>query len=369
MKTRGAMRLRGLVCASLFAACAPNRPTAFVSAFAAGDRAHHAGRSRDAAIEYLDAARATGRPVDRDEAIYRAAMSFAEAGDREEALTRLDWLAIHSDPEIRGDRGAFDAARLRMEWGDAVRAVRDFETLAVRSPDSGLSRRAVELAAMQLDRDDPSGTRANEWLASIEPRVRARDLEVTLRWMQAHRADIADRSDEAIRAYERLLEIPYPRNTHWDDGGFAYAQRLVAVHRAEDALHVIDRILAVRETAVLRPGSDERPHYQDLGLLRARILRDEVRDPARAAEAFHRFYVEFPDSRFRDDALWSELQLRDANTQHDRACDLAVTLAREFACTRHGRNGAEFARTCGRNVAAPDESRCHPHRGTARSLP
>jgi tetratricopeptide (TPR) repeat protein len=344
------------------AACAPNRPEAYVSALAAGDRALAAGRRREAADAYDTASHATGRPVDRDEAMYRAAMAFAATGDVPAALARLDWLAAHGDAEIRGDRAAFEAARLRLANGEIERAVRDIEALAVRSPDAGNVRRAIELALERIDQQDPSGVRGSQWIAGLEPRVRGHDLEITIRWWLARRHEAAGRNEQAERAYARLLEIGYPRNMHWDDGGLGYARLLRREGRFRDALHVIDRVLASREIAILRPGSDERPRFQDLGLLRARILRDDLHDDVAAADAFHRFFVEFPDSRFRDDALWSEVEIRESLGQHDVACDLAARLAHEFECTRYGRRGIERARACGRAISGPDESHCHPHR-------
>jgi tetratricopeptide (TPR) repeat protein len=350
-----------IACVAL-AACAPNRPEAYVSALAEGDRAISAGRRRDAARAYDEASHATGRPVDRDEAMYRAAMAFAAVGDVAAALERLDWIAAHGDAEMRGDRAAFEAARLRLANGESERAIRDIEALAIRSPDAGSVRRGVDLALSRIDRDDPSGDRGLAWIESMEPRVRGHDLEVTLRWLIARRHETAGRNELAERAYVRLLDIPYPRNTHWDDGGLAYARLLRTEGKFRDALLVIERVLASREIAILRPGSDERPRFQDLGLLRARILRDDLHENAAAAEAFHRFYVEFPDSIFRDDSLWNEIEIRESLGDHDTACALAAQLAHEFECTRFGRRGIERARACGRRVDDPDEARCHPHR-------
>ena len=349
------------------AGCAPNRPTAFVNALAAGDRAHFAGREREAATEYDEAAQATGRPIDRDEAMFRAALAYRHSGDTAAALERLDWLSSHSDAEIRGDRATFEAARTRFDTGDGARAEHDLEGLIVRSPDSGSARRGVDLVLAYRDQQDPSGASALAWIDSFEPRVRRRDLEPAFRWFRARRLEAAGRFDDAIRAYESLLEIPYPRNMHWDDGGFAYAQRLRSLHRPGDALAVIDRTLAVREIAVMRPGSDERPRYQGLGLLRGEILRDDLHDASRAADAYHRFYVEFPDSNYRDDALWSELELRDGLGQRDQSCGLATTLGRDFPCTRFGRRGAERARDCGHPVGDEVAARCHPHRIDSRA--
>ncbi len=356
-----ASRVIGLVawCSVALVACAPNRPTAYMASLAAGDRAHSAGREREAARAYDEASHATTRPLDRDEAMFRAALSWRHVGDTDAALERFDWLATHALRWERGERAAFEAGRMRLESTDATRGLADLEALIVRAPDTGPARRAVDLVLEHLDGQDSSGAASLAWIDATEPRVRDHDLEVALRWLRARRLERLGRDGPALAAYERLLEIPYPRNMHWDDGGLAYATRLRALERPADALAVIERILARREIAVLRPGSDERPHFQELGLLRARILRDDLHDPARAAEAYHRFFTEFPDSLHRDNVLWDELELRDALGQRDRACDLAGVLARDFACTRFGRRGAARTRECGHPVGDEVAARCH----------
>ncbi|MEI8258995.1 MAG: hypothetical protein WCJ30_25280, partial [Deltaproteobacteria bacterium] len=244
----------GLVawCAVALAACAPNRSTVYVSALAEGDRAHAAGREREAAGAYDEAAHATTRPLDRDEATYRAAMAWRHVGDTAASLERFDWLTTHAQRWERGERAAFEAGRMRLESTDATvsaRGATDLEALVVRSPDTGPARRAVDLLLERLDGSDPSGAAALAWIEETEPRVHGHDLEIALRWLRARRLEALGRDDAALAAYEQLLEIPYPRNMHWDDGGLAFALHLRSLGRPADALSVIERILSRREVA------------------------------------------------------------------------------------------------------------------------
>jgi tetratricopeptide (TPR) repeat protein len=298
--------------------------------------------------------------------MYRAGQAWHRAGDDATAMERFDWLAAHGSPEAREARGAFEAARLRLATGQVERAEREFLELARRAPGSGPARRGIELVLLARDERDPTGTSALAWIDAVQPSLRGTELGATLLRERARRLERLERSGEALATYEALLALPYPQNTHWDDGGLAYARLLVAQGRPGDAIRVIDRVLAVREVSTLPPGSYQRPRFGELQLLRARILRDEVHDAAAAAESFHQLYATFPSSLLRDDALREEAELRATMGQRERACDLFVTLAREFACTRHGRYGLEQARACGRPVPEDAAGGCPHERRRAR---
>jgi tetratricopeptide (TPR) repeat protein len=335
-----------LACA-LAAGCAVQRPEGYVDALAAGDRAMSAGRVREAAQDYDRAATQTRRPLDHDEAVYRAGQAYRRAGDTARALERFDALWATGSAQARAGRGALVAAQLRYDRGDAAAAEAGLDALVRRYPDSGPAARAVVLVLAARDARDPSGASALAWVNATLPAVARTELEATLRFERARRLERAGQVAQAVEAYEALLAIPYPGNARWDDGGLDYARLLVAQGRPRDAVRVIDRVLAVREVPVLTGGSYERPHFADLALLRARVLRDDVRDWAAAADAFHFVYERFRTSRLRDDALLEEAELRVALGQAREACELFQVLASEFPCTRRGREGDARARACG----------------------
>lgn len=350
------LRFVVFVLASAPAACAPQRPVGYRSALAAGDRALLAGRIREAAEAYDRAALETRRALDRDEALYRAAQAWLRAGDVSTALARFDWLAAHSSMDHRGARAALEAARIRLELGQVARAEEEVLALARRAPHSGPARRGIELVLLARDQRDPSGASALDWIDAVFPSLVGTVLEPSLAFQRARRLERLGRSVEAVAAYETLLALPYPGNTHWDDGGLAYAQLLVRLNRPAEAVSVIDRVLAVREVSVLTPGSYERPRFAELQLFRARLLRDRLHDRAAAAEAFHRLYTDYPFSRLRDDALREEAEVYLQMNQQARACELFAQLAREFPCTRHGRYALVQGRTCG--YTPPEHRAC-----------
>jgi tetratricopeptide (TPR) repeat protein len=337
---------------------------------AAGDRAYSAGRLAEAGAAYDDAAREAVRPADREEAIYEAGQSYRRAGQLALALARFDWLTEHGLPYTRGPRGALEAGLIRLEHGEPERAQRDLTALMRRWPDTGPARRALALLLMQRDESDPSGATALALIDAELPALRPTQLGTALMYERGQRLEHLERLEEAVVAYETLLTVPYPLNTHQDDGGLALARLLLRMGRARQAVEVIGRVLAVHETAPFVPGSATRPRFPELQMLRARIERDELHDPAAAARSFHTLYAEFTTSRLRDDALDAEAELRVAMGQRGEACALYAQLAREFPCTRFGRRGREEATRCGASVSVDVERECHhPPRHPSASVP
>jgi len=114
---RGGQRSRrwgsvaGLVVVGVLAldGCGPKVDPAFAREADRAGALYVAGRYREAGERWLAAASAAESPVDRDEATYRAAMSFTRAGDAPRADALLATLAAgHGE---RSARAAFDRAR------------------------------------------------------------------------------------------------------------------------------------------------------------------------------------------------------------------------------------------------------------------
>jgi hypothetical protein len=246
-----------------------------------------------------------------------------------------------------------EAARMRLERGDVERGEADVVALVQRFPTTGPARRGIALVLLERDERDPTGAQALAWLDGLMPRVSAPELVSALHYERARRLERLDRFDDAAAAYASMLAVPFPSNVHWDDGGLAYARMLLAQGRARDALAVADRVLAVREGVAMLPGSYERPRFGELAMLRGRILAENLHDPRAAADAYHAVYATFRGSLLRDDALEAEAEAREAAGQRGEACSAWETLAREFPCTRRGREGTERAAACG--VAVPAE--------------
>jgi len=355
-------RLLGLVLVAALG-CAVTRPVAHQRALAAGDRAFSAGRFAEAATAYDQAATATARPRDREQAQFLAAMAWRRAGDPARALARFDTLSQTSGTWDRGPRAAFEAAVMRWRSDDPATRQRGrdaLEALLLGDPRTGAARRALVLFLRSLDDEDPTEARSLAWLDQLvaNPVLRGSLLFETLRAAQAQRLERMGRIDEALGVWRAMLvEVPYPQNSHWDDGHMAIARMLRERHDPRGALAALDAMLAVRE-AVYSSGSYNAPLFDDGAMLRAEILRDDLHDLPAAAEAFHHVYASFRESTRRDDALHAEALLR-VQMGDGSACAVWERLGREFPCRRWGRRGREEAQRCGRTLEPVPHAQCH----------
>lgn len=345
------------------AACGVQRPAAYLAAMAAGERAMHAGRYAEAAQHYATAQQATRRPLDRDEAVYRRAQALRRAGRTSEALAQFDWLSVNGRLEAREDRAAYEAARIRLEAGAGARAEADVLELARRAPDTGVAPRAVEMVLRERDTRDPTGALALAWIAEVWPVLGESSLAPRLWLERARRYERSHDTPNAIRAYEGLLARGFVGNPHYDDGALAYAELLMSEGRHEEAARVCERALVFYEQTLLPVGSNERPRFPALALLRGRALRAAGRS-REAAEAFRDAWEDHPHARTRDDAMEEEANVRAQLGDRADACGLWSRLAREFPCSARGRRARVQAEVCGAAAGLPDEQRtCAPRAG------
>jgi tetratricopeptide (TPR) repeat protein len=340
-----------LVAIGAIAACASSVSIPFQATLAAADRAHAAGRTREAAEGYDHAASIATRDRDRAEALYRAASDWQRAGNHTAALERLERVAAHSPDFARGARAALDAALLRLAHTDAaVRAQGEaaLDTLVRTRATTGPARRALFHALRLHDARDPTHVAAVAWLDTLStiPAVRASRLYVSVRAERAVRLAASGRRSQAIAAWRALLdEVPYPQNNRWDDGHVALATLLRSAGDTRAAIEVLTRMLSVRDPGCTG-GSCDAPRFQEGAMLRAEMLRDDLRDFAAAAAAYHDVYVQFATSRVRDDALWQEALTHERAQNMARACEVWAHLAREFATNRRGRDARDRVARC-----------------------
>lgn len=353
---------RSIALALALGACAPTLPAAWHDAMASGDRAHHAGREAEAAAQYDQAAREAARSRDRDEAEFRSAMSLARTGDRAGALARLDGVASRSPDFERGARASYEAAMIRCASNDEserARGWRDLDTLVRTRSETGPARVSIERLLAEHEARDPSLARAIAWIdeALADARLTAVPLRASLQAERARRLERAGRGSDAVAAWRALfVDIPYPQNNRWDDGHVALATLLRTQGDARGAAAALEEMLSVVDPSC-NGGTCDAPEMQEGAMLRAEILRDDLRDLAGAAAAFHRAYEMFPSSRVRDDALEGEARVRDL-LRDGSACAVWVRLASEFPCTRRGRLGRGRATECGRPPEAPASDAC-----------
>ncbi len=328
----------GLAVGLVLAGCASAAPYGYRARLAEGDRAYTAGRLLDAARAYERAAAEVGAGRDADDARYRAAMACRRAGDLVCARGLLAQVAGSPGGWDHGPRARLELASLAMTSTDPMElagAHRALASLIEDAPDSGPARGALRLRLRALDATDPSRSTAIAWLDALaaDPRIRRSGLiESVLAERAIHVEATGDRAAAEASWLAVVEQVPYPANSHWDDGHLALARLQRAAGRPRDALATLDRMLVVRE-ASWGNGSYAAPGFDDGALLQAEILRDDLRDPSAAADAYHRVYSEHTTSLRRDDALWEEAALR-RGSDPARACRLWRVLAEEYPCRR-----------------------------------
>ena len=350
-----------VVAAGMLGACAVVRPAPLLDGLASGDRAYAAGRFAEAASAYERASLVARTAADRVDARYRAAMACRRGGD-DACAARLLAVPASSGAWDARSRIAFEgAARVIRDGasGDVAAAVQTLDALITEEPSTGPARSALRVVLEHLDAQDPSSSGSIAWLAGVaaRPTVRATQL---LESVLAERAvRLASRGDAASAAAvwrECLATVPYPDNSHWDDGHVALARLERGAGDPRGAIATLDRMLAVLE-ASWGNGSYDAPRFAEGAMLRAEILRDDLGDPRAAADAFHRVYAQHRSSRLRDDALWSEAVLR-RGFDAAGACAVMRTLFDEFPCQRFGERARRGLGACGGSPSRP--ARCGP---------
>jgi tetratricopeptide (TPR) repeat protein len=319
------------------AACGPPtlsqpRGTAHLAALAAGGEHYHHGRMREAAAAYEEAARTAERRVDRDEARYRQAKALARADQIGDAIALLDQVAAARPASRRTARALFDAARLRLRRdaeGDRARAVADLERVAREHSDSGLASRALVHLLHERERNREPVQVTLAWLRALDPQVAASDLGDDVLVAIAEREEARGDRAAARAALERVLdEHPYPTGQRFDDACWRLADLDEADGAYGRAVEHLERLLQYVEPT-RDPGSYTLPRMPASQLRVARLLRDRLGDPERAAQAFARVYESFPTSTLRDDAMLEEGELWLTRGERARGCALLQRVADE----------------------------------------
>lgn len=310
----------GASLAALFAvACVPTlsqpRGELHLAAMAEATRDFHHGRLGDAADAWERAGRAAERRVDRDEAEYRRARALLRLGRAEEALALLDGIAERRPIARRTVRARFEAALVHLDRGETALAEQGLSWIVAERPGDGPASRALRLL-LELRAHERAGSRLR-FLRELYERVGRSELGDDLLTEQAAILHAEGDRAGARAALERLVrEHPHPRGQRWDDALWRLADLAEEEGDYAGALEPLRRMISVHE-ATVAPGSQTLPRMPAARLRMARLYRDRLGDPARAAEHFEGVATQFPTSRLRDDALhelgvlWLELGRRE----------------------------------------------------------
>jgi tetratricopeptide (TPR) repeat protein len=300
------------------------------------ERAYAAGRYLEAAAAFGEAARSSPHARDREEARYRQAMALERGGRPEEARKILNEL-LHDFPRgARAPRAAYDHAILDIKSGWPEAGYPELDRLLRAYPDSGVAAPALRRYLDALEGSGEGAVRA--YLTALAPAVARSDLAQYVDYEIARSLERDGERAAAQKAYLALADAyPYPRGVFWDDALYRAADLVATDGRAEEAIHILERLLGAREHSYLQ-GSYERGRYAEAQFRIAELYRDALGDPTRARAAFERFWAAYPTSRLRDDAAWDAAVLAAAAGDRAGACRnveplmTAVPRSRYAAC-------------------------------------
>jgi len=300
MRMRGAAPLLGLLCllaAPCLAACASGS-SAYQSSLARADAKAREREPEQAARLYQEAARATKKPDQAAEALYREATMWKRQGQPERARGCLERLAAEHSGSGRGPRIWLDLGRLRQDAGDAEGARAAYRQV-LGYGDSGLGPRAADaLAALS------PGSRSSAYRALVTDRPGAPDLDAFLR-LRLARAEVDEgNSAAALDTCERLVQDhPLPRGVYTDDALLLAARLRRTLGDPDGALVTISALLAAQEKSAI-VGSYERSAFAEGRWLAADIHQRDRADAQKAVQVLGDLVRLDGASRLRDDALF-----------------------------------------------------------------
>lgn len=323
--------LVALLCFLSAQACVPSlspRDPAFERELKAAEQEMGRGRYDAATGRFKRAASLATRPIDQDEALYRAGVALQKQEKWAEARAAFRPVADANPPRARSARATLEIARAYGEEGDAGHEARWLERVATDFPDSGLGVGALRRLRRLV--------RANEGEAGelrivnrLEAPLRDTSLGDDVVAAQADLLFAAGREDEAEERLEYLVSAyPFPIGHRWDNALMILAELDEKRGDLKAAAAHLETLLAVHESSG-PPGSSTLPTAPKaslkVGELYARLSQI---DKARAA--YRRAYEDFHYASTRDDALyaWAQLEL-DAGQVHE-ACRLVDRLLAEF---------------------------------------
>jgi tetratricopeptide (TPR) repeat protein len=282
----------------------------------------NAGRLQQASDAYALAAESAERKVDKDEALYRQSRVLARMGNLPDAIAICDQLGAEEQVARRTLRCRLDAARYRMLSGEEERADADLRKLVVDEPESAAARGALRmLVARHVDGVEDK-EQALAYIQDLRDEVKPSTLGEPMMSAEAELLLQMGRKDEAKEMLERQIErYPYPQGKRWDDALWQLADLALENENPKGAIEYLKKMVSVHEYSIII-GSYTRPMMSKAALRIARIYRDNLRDNDAAMDAYKDVRSEFPRSTVVDDALAEEAELRLAEGDRGRGCDL-----------------------------------------------
>lgn len=313
------------------AACGSPPPAAYTRENDAATAAQKSGDPRSAAAHYERAAAVAKNQRDAEESRYRAADSYARAGDLERAASLLRALGARGGE--RAARADFTLADMWEKHGDVEQADAA-RTLAIKKhPSSGLARKALE-EHLRFLRQRGGQEAVLGYLRGEAATFASTELGESVLYRTARELDDAGKPREARDAYLACAErYAYPKGAYWDDALYRAAQKSLELDEPARAVELLRRLLAAQESANFT-GSYERPRYAEAQLELGRLYRDRLKDPLAARRELRRVWENHRQSTLADDALFEEALVARASGDVGGTCAPLTILAKELPQSR-----------------------------------
>lgn len=325
---------KSLLFALLLAGCGGAEATPFLRAKSAGDRAYSAGRFDEAVASYHQAAGATTKQHDREQAMFLEASALERADRTKEAMAAWDALVAAYPSGDHAARAAYQRAMLEIEKGDPNAGWPLLEAMLFRYPTESFGRLALEKVQAHHEELQAGGGLA--FLEVAEPKLRRSEIAEDAAYRRAHALADAGRNVEARAAFVACANAhPYPDGTLTDDAWWNASLLDEQMGRPQDAVTDLEKMLEPRETSALGQGSYERPRYSEAAMRLGALYAGPLHDDAKARAAYHRVYTAFPNTIRRPEALWREAILAKKDGDRSATCDVAETLAAKFPESRY----------------------------------
>lgn len=320
-----------LLCTLSFAACVPSlspRDPDFERELERAERAMGRGQYDAAARRFQDAASLASRPIDQDEALYRAAVALQKQKKWGEARDTLLPVAEADPPRVRSARATLEIARTYGDEGDAANETLWLERVVTVFPDSGLGVGALRrLRRLARARDGEAGEL--RLVNRLEPPLRDSSLGDDVVAVQADLLFAMGKDAEAEARLEHLVAAyPFPKGHRWDNALMTLAELDERRGDLRAALAHLEALLAVHESSG-PPGSSTLPTAPKASL-KVGELYERLSEIDKARAAYRRAYEDFDYASTRDDALqaWAALELKAGRV--GEACRLVERLLAEF---------------------------------------
>lgn len=274
------------------------------------ERQHEAGAHAEAIDGFRRLGRSAQTPVDHDMVELRQAVALERAGRPAEAFALLGEVADRARRLVDRARARLAQAGLAEAHGHLEAARRIHRRVVLTYPESMPGLRSLQHLERLAEEAGPQAVEAHlRWSLDAYEVLHRSTLGDNLlfyaalvayrRWRDGGAARLATIAEQLL---SRVHQAHFA-SALWDEAMWHLSWLYHRQERFDDEIAIIRRVQGTRELATFI-GSYDTPYYWvgQLRIARVELLNRER--PAAAAQALLAFVEDFPQSRWRDDALY-----------------------------------------------------------------